>query len=105
MPQYIIHKDGAYNIFSTVVDAPYFDSALTLDQLKAYTQEQYGLEGMRQLDARLERAHKKGCSAFDMDLEECISCNRAGPDESEVPLDEFVRKYLTLQEGAEHAGS
>jgi hypothetical protein len=83
-----------------VVDAPYFDSALTLDQLKEYTQEQYGKEGLRELSARLDRAHKNGCSAFDMDLEECVSCNRAGPDESEVPLDEFVRKYLTLQEGA-----
>jgi hypothetical protein len=97
MPQYIIHKDGAYNIFATVVDAPYFDSALTLEELKEYTKEEYGKEGLRQLDDRLERAHSKGCSAFnDIDLEDCISGNRAGPGESEMPFDEFIAKYLTL---------
>ncbi|KKN87480.1 hypothetical protein LCGC14_0259350 [marine sediment metagenome] len=27
MPQYILHKDGAYNIYSTIVDAPLFKEA------------------------------------------------------------------------------
>ena len=31
MPQFIIHKDGAFNLFCTVVDSCWFEPALTLE--------------------------------------------------------------------------
>lgn len=34
MSKIIIQKDSAYNVYSTIVDGPIFESALTLVQLK-----------------------------------------------------------------------
>lgn len=97
MPQYIIHKDGAYNFYTTVADGACYESALTLDQVREIIKEEYGQQGLRELDARLERAHKTGCSAFNETLETCIEGNRAGPRERHMPRDEFIAKYLTLK--------
>lgn len=89
MPNYILHKDGAYNVFSTVVDACYFEPALTLEQLRGVAPDN--------LAERLERAHATGCSAMDgSTLAECIACNRAGEREANLPRDEFIRRFLTL---------
>jgi hypothetical protein len=97
MPQYIIHKDGAYNIFSTIVDAPFFEPALTLKELEDWMRKEYGEEGIRTLPERLERVHRKGTSSrMDDSLEECVSYNRAGEKEACVPFDEFVQRFLTL---------
>jgi hypothetical protein len=97
MAQFIIHKDGAYNIFGTIADAPYFENALTLDQLEQYTLNMFGEDGLRALPERLERAHLTGCSnRAGWTLEECISGNRAGPHESTMPTNEFIQRYLTL---------
>lgn len=97
MPQYIIHKDGAYNLYSTIVDAPIFEHALTLQQLEEYVRFEQGQHGINALPARLERAHRTGSSClFGSALEEEVSCNRAGPDESRLPFDEFVQRFLTL---------
>jgi hypothetical protein len=58
------------------------------------------------LPARLERAHKTGCSSLHGEtLEQCIVCNRAGPDESEVPAAEFIKRWLTLPVPAADAGA
>lgn len=96
MAKYIIHKDGAYNFYTTVADGPCYESALTLEQLTQIVKEEQGNEGLRELPARLERAHKTGCSVPGQTLEDCIVCNRAGEDEAELTLDEFTAKYLTL---------
>lgn len=97
MPTYIIHKDGVYNFFSTVVDAPYFVHGLTLEQVTEYTREKFGTDGLAELPQRLERAHATGCSAvYGETLEDAVSLNRAGPDESRVPFDDFVAQYLTI---------
>jgi hypothetical protein len=101
MPKLILHKDGAYNIYTTVSDGACYESALTLEQLEQVIRFEQGEEGVIGLPVRLERAHKTGCSALDgMTLEECISCNRSGPNEKELSLSEFVAKYLTLQNSA-----
>jgi len=102
MAQLILHKDGAYNIYTTVADGACYESALTLEQLTEVIREERGEQGLRELPARLERAHRTGCSSM-LDpgtLEECISCNRAGQDETELSVDEFVAKYLTLTPNA-----
>ncbi len=90
MPSYILHHKGAYQIFSTIVDAPLHPRALTRDEVvRMYPAD---------IEARLERAHATGCSAMNpaMTLRECIEGNRAGEDESEVPYEEFVETWLTL---------
>ncbi|MEY2875278.1 MAG: hypothetical protein RLZZ373_2649 [Pseudomonadota bacterium] len=97
MPQLILHKDGAYNLYTTVADGPCYDAALTLDDLKEVLRMDGGQRAIDGLPARLERAHKTGCSSIDgMTLLECIAGNRAGPGESEVPADEFIIRWLTL---------
>ena len=96
MAQLILHKDGAYNIFSTIVDAPIYDSAITLNQLTDVIRHEHGEEGIRGLTGRLNRAHETGCSGYNETLETCILGNRAGENESELSVDDFIAKYLTL---------
>lgn len=97
MPKFIIHKDGAYNIYSTIIDCPEFESALTIDQLKYVISTEYRDSGLSLLEERLSRAHKKGCSSIIYDnLEQCIKYNRAGKNEKSLSFDDFIKKYLTL---------
>lgn len=96
MSEIILHKDGAYNIYGTIADAPYFDSALSLDQLTAFIELRNGKLGLEDLPPRLEKAHRNGTSCIHgTPLAEFISCNRAGENEACMPFDEFVQKYLT----------
>jgi hypothetical protein len=97
MAALILHKDGAYNIYGTIADGPHFESALTLEQLTEVIGQEFGEAGLRELPQRLERAHRTGCSSMRGEtLEDCIACNRAGPNEANMPEDEFVRRYMTL---------
>lgn len=101
MPQYIIHKDGAYNIFSTVVDAPIFAEALTLEQLRDWYGAEYGRQGLEELPPRLERAVANGTSSMiGHTLEDHIRANRAGENEAELSHDDFIRQYITLRANA-----
>ena len=97
MANLIIHHNGAYNLYSTIVDSPVFESALTLQQLKVYIAEQEGVSGIMVFDQRLVRANKTGCSSYLYGLGPCIACNRAGPNESYLPFDEFIKQFLTLE--------
>lgn len=97
MATLIIHKDGAYNLFTTVADGPCYEAALTLEQLKDVLGH---AADPAHVDERISRAHATGCSARGgMTLLECIEFNRAGPGESCMPVDEFIAKYLTHHEG------
>lgn len=100
MPRYIIHKDGAYNMYTTIADGACYDKALTLDELRKVISFEHGQSGLSELPERLTRAHKKGCSALDRecDLKSLLVANRAGPNETEMSYDDFVATYLTLPE-------
>jgi hypothetical protein len=98
MPTYIIHKDGVYNFYSSISDTCWFVSGITREQLEAVYKEEYGNSGMRDLPQRLERAHKKGTSCrLSPNLERFLICNRAGENESTLPFEEFVGRFLTIQ--------
>lgn len=98
MPKLIIHKNGAYNLYSTVVDAPVYESALTIEQLIDVTFIELGISGLKDLPLRLGRAHKTGCShVAGFTLEDCIISNRAGENESNIPVDDFIKRFLTLE--------
>jgi hypothetical protein len=97
MAELILHKDGAYNLYTTIADGACYESALTLEQLQEALRFEGGQRAIDELPARLQRAHETGCSSIRGEtLEECIALNRAGPKESHLTVDEFVARYLTL---------
>lgn len=101
MPRFIIHKDGAYNFYTTVADGACYERAMTLDELRAVVRFEHGEAVLHDLPGRLERAHATGCSGIGYTLDDCISSNRAGPNESRMPADEFIARYLTLDAATE----
>jgi len=107
MARLILHKDGVYNVFSSVVDAPLYDNGLTLDELTAEIKEEYGQQGLNALPARLNRAHNTGSScALGGTLEDTIDIYQANHmDEADVctSVDSFIRKFLTLPVNPEAA--
>lgn len=93
MGRFIIKIKDLYCEWSTIVDAPVTYLG-TLEQLKLYIKEKYGTEGMDRLKKRLERVEERGTSSFTHgSIEEAISCNRAGDNETELSLDEIYEKY------------
>ena len=92
MATLILHKDGAYNLYSTIVDDVLYEGALTAAALEAEIRNEYGAQGLRELPDRLVRAHKRGCSSqLGQTLEQCIAGNREN-----LSVDAFVARYLTL---------
>jgi hypothetical protein len=93
----ILYKNGVYNEYSTVADAPMWACGLTLEQLQESIRAELGAAGLQELPRRLKRAHKTGCSsAIGLTLEDCITTNRAGKDESHMPSHEFLETFLRL---------
>ena len=97
MSQIIVHHKNAYNIYGTIADGAYFESALTLKQLKIYIKKEFGEQGLRNLPQRLEMAHQKGTSCISSNsLEDTLLCNRAGKNERHMSTKAFIKKFLTL---------
>ena len=97
MPTYIIQHNNVFNLYTTVADGCYFNSGLTLEELKEWYKEEYGNRGLEDLQPRIDRALEKGTSSLlDNSLKDCISCNRAGPKESKLSYNKFINKYLVI---------
>ncbi len=97
MGQLILHHDGAYNLYSTISDCPYYESALTLEQLREAVKEEAVTRAMEELERRLERAHQFGCSCgYGTTLHNRIRSNRAGPNESRLSPNKFIAQFLTF---------
>lgn len=97
MAYLILHHDGAYNLYSTVSSGPYYESALTLEQLREVIKKEAVAKAMAELDQRLERAHQFGCSCgHGTTLHDRIRSNRAGPDESRLPVEKFIAQFLSF---------
>ncbi|RYD66587.1 MAG: hypothetical protein EOP83_04680 [Verrucomicrobiaceae bacterium] len=94
MPKYIVHQDGWFFEWSTVVDAP-TTFGMKLDEFKEYYRDHYGSEGMRELGERLDRAITKGTSSFmDTSGQSLMDgFNRAGYRETYLSIPEIVRIY------------
>lgn len=102
MPQIIIHHEGVFNVYSTIVDAPLYNEGLDEETLREYIRAEYGNEGLRRLPRRIKRARQYGASSRET-LAECVAFNRAGPDETELPLDKLIARFLTRKpEGGDH---
>jgi hypothetical protein len=92
MPAYIVHKDGAFNIYTTVADGFYFDVALTGSELAEFYKAEHGESGMHEYPERVARAVENGTSSLiGHDLKGLIECNAEG-----MPYDKCIEKYLTL---------
>lgn len=94
MPKFIAKLgDDKYCEWSTVVDAP-VSMIFTMEQFRRYYRRQYGEASMEELPKRLARAEETGCSALSgCTAEDLIRCNRAGPDESELTLEQIIERY------------
>ena len=93
MSQFIIHKDGVFNLYTTICDGAIYNGGLTGEQLYEHFRREYGESGVRALPSRLERAKEKGTSAVMYDtLEELVSENS-----EKISAEEFIAKYLTIK--------
>lgn len=101
MGKYILHHDGVYAIWSTVVDAP-ITEPFDIVGLMRYIRLEHGIEGLLDLADRLERAHARGCSAEDgSTLDELIAefrrSNRGDAKELRcLSRRGFIQVFLTL---------
>jgi hypothetical protein len=90
----IIRIKDRYLEWSTVSDAPASPAMLRCDFTGWYLRK-YGTSGCKDLDHRLERVDKNGSSYLPYyPLEDVLSCNRAGPDETEITADEIYERYI-----------
>jgi hypothetical protein len=93
MPKYIVKLNDYYFEYSTIVDAP-VTFGMSLVEFLEYYKEEYGREGMRHLQARMKFVESKGTSSLINDSAiNTLTCNRAGPNESELTIDELYKAY------------
>ena len=99
MPRYIccfVDEKNAnkeyYLEWSTIVDAP-LTEGMSYDDFLAYYQNRYGTEGMHYLPERMERVKTTGTSAREETLDELISFNRAGKNETCFTKEQIIEWY------------
>ena len=98
MPRYIGKIDGRYFEYSTVVDAP-VTVLMGLEEFKAYYLAEYGRCTFDGLEERLARADTKGTSSMlDSSLEDMLLCNRCGPGETELSVEDFKAALIAEAE-------
>lgn len=100
MPTYIIKltdpktKTPYYMEWSTVSDRP-ITNGMDLFKFRKYYIKNYGISSMQELNERLERVEKQGCSSLGNyeDLDFLIRTNRAGENESCLSLEQIIEQY------------
>lgn len=108
MPRYIVKLTDAgrdyYLEWSTIVDAP-VTSGMSLKEFRSHYQQEYGREGIRGLDERMNRVESTGTSSHHHDsAEDTISCNRAGDGETRLTMEQIIDHYCRgnpIQRGAD----
>lgn len=92
MPQYVIYKDGGFNIYSTISEGCYFESALSRKQMMSYLSS----HNMKRPEERIRKAEETGTSARTMTLTDIVNqSNLNMPTEYQLTFEQFVEKYLT----------
>jgi hypothetical protein len=93
MAHVIMHHNGVYNVWSTIVDAPLYESALTFEELSFEMLTDHGRAFMEiKFDTMLKKAQVHGCSNGD-DIESCWEIYRQL--HRDISIDEFVSEFLT----------
>jgi len=99
MPRYIIHHDGWFFEWSTIVDAP-VTTGMRRDEFAEHYLHQYGASRFGELDERLARAIEHGTSVEPpMSTEELVAGNRAGMDGEEIPLAQIIAAVIPSTPG------
>lgn len=92
--------DEKYVEWSSIVDAPVtyiFDRK----GMKEWLDAQYGLSSVEENEKRLARADKHGTSMLGPhyeNVEQFITCNRAGENEEFLTLKEIIERYTLKEE-------
>lgn len=90
-------KTDYYFEWSTVVDAP-VTFGQSLEDFKEYYRNEYGQSSVRDFEDRMKRVEAKGTSSQIYDnVDELISGNRAGDDETELTKEEILEQYCINQ--------
>lgn len=82
-----------YMEWSTVLDAP-LTNGMSLEDFKIAYKEEYGNNGMHELEKRLERVEQKGTSSMlDRNVDDTISCNRAGEKGKKLSKSKIIELF------------
>ncbi len=93
MGRCVIKINDMYFEWSTIVDAP-VTFGLTLDEMRESIKDDYGQRGLEHFESRLKQIEQIGTSWLGGEtLESTVSGNRAGPDETELTIDEIYTAY------------
>lgn len=93
MPRYIMQLGDYFMEWSTIVDAP-VTFGMLLPEFREYYRDEYGRNGSRDLDGRLERVSENGTSSrLGHTPGNLMACNHAGTAETELTADEIYRAY------------
>jgi hypothetical protein len=98
MGRTIIKLADRYLEWSSIVDAP-ATYGMTLEEFKNYYEQSYGTSSMAELEERLKRVEKTGTSSMSEEtVDELISFNRAGFEESCLSKEELIDHYVIIPE-------
>jgi hypothetical protein len=96
MSRTIIKIEDYYLDWSSVTDSP-ITFGVNIDEFMKYYERKYGEKYIKdELPLRMEIVEKYGHSAYNYfheSLEDFVKCNRAGPDETELTLDEIYKAF------------
>lgn len=82
-----------YLLWSTVVDAP-VTYGMDWEEYMDFIRQEEGQEGINRLLSRKGRLEEVGVTGLGWkDVADVVTINRAGPDETELSLDEIIQKY------------
>ena len=96
----IVKIRDKYMLWSTSWDKP-VGWAMTQQQFVDFYRVRHGNAamgdwyGMGDFQRRMDRVEDTGCSMIAETLDEFIVANRAGPDETELTMDEIYEEYCT----------
>lgn len=100
----LTHNNKDYYLeWSTIVDAPR-TYGMSLEEFKAYYRDEYGRSAMMiDFPEQMKQVEKTGISARGYaNVDELISCNRAGDRETELTKEEIIQKYCVNRSSSEN---
>jgi len=93
----IIKLDKFYLIWSSIVDAP-TTYGMTLEELEDFCRREWGEAAKILLPTLLSRTDACGTSIlWHRNVDDTILCNRAGPNETSITMQQIYRAYCLRQ--------
>lgn len=97
MGNIILHKDGAWNVYTTVSDGAIFTTGVREQDVRDYYRETFGERGLWGLDREMDTARTKGSnSRMGETVADCARRNTQG-----VKGAAWIAQYLTLPADAD----